>query len=100
MLVPKRSVCTSTATSFFDVLHAGAVRQVVQRFGAPFAGAQFEVHHGELAADLRVGGLQLLGHLQRGLVDSQAGFHAHHHQVQGVGQAAGDGVLAAAYAEQ
>ena len=47
-----------------------------------------------------MGGLQLFGHLQGGLVDSQAGFHAHHHQVQGVGQAAGDGVLAAAYAEQ
>ena len=54
------------------ILHAGAVRQVVERLGATLSGAQFQVHHREFVTNLRVRRMQFLGNLNRRLVDPQA----------------------------
>ena len=77
-----------------DFFHPGALRQVSQGL-LPFgAGVDLQVDLDDFGGQVGIAALHLLGHPLHGGVEPLAGFHADHHQVQGVGQAFPDLFLA------
>ena len=66
---------------------------------SPFASAHLQIRHFELPADVGVSNHEFGSHVLHRLVHSETRFHAHHHQVQGVGQPMRNGVLTAAHFE-
>ena len=63
------------------------LREVLQRLDARLAGARLDVDHLELLRERRVGDRQFLGALENRLVERQARFEADDQQVERIGQA-------------
>ena len=89
------AICLNQCTNQrADVVNPGAVHQVAQSLGAGLAGAHFEVYELKLIAEIGVGMVKILADAHQGLIERQAGFHADHGQVEGVGQADANAMLA------
>ena len=76
-----------------DVVHAGALGEVVQRFDARLAGAQLEVDQPQLVGQIRVRERELLADALNRLIETEPRFDADHEQVERVGQPEPDAVL-------
>src|SRR5712664_1886260 len=74
---------------------SGPLRQVVERLRAAFAAADFKVSHLHLLADVGMSFHQLGRYVLHRLVQSETCFHAHHHQIQGVGKSEANALLPA-----
>src|SRR5271165_3890775 len=69
-----------------DVFDAGALGQIAERFYPRFPGASFEIEEMKFSAQFRVCGAQVVAYPHHGLIERQAGFHADHGQIEGVGK--------------
>ena len=77
-----------------DVVNPGSVDEVTEGFHAGLAGAHFEVHEVELIAQVGVGMVQILADAGKSLVEREAGLNADDGEVESVGQAEANAILA------
>ena len=85
-----------SASELTEVVDAGAVAEVVEHVGADLADLQVEVGETEFVGDHLIRPLHFLSDFAQGLVQAEAGFHAHDHEVERVGQAEKDLLFAGA----
>ena len=94
MLEPNLSAWMSTAAR-----RGGPKRRCASPIrGGPRPGRahlQLEIGQGKFLRQHPVGPFHLVADLAHGLIEPQAGLHAHHHEVQGVGQGEKDRLAAA-----
>ena len=77
-----------------DVVNPGAIDQIAESLGPGLAGAHLEVYQVEFFAEIGMGMVQILADAHQGLVEGEAGLNANDGEVEGVGQADADAVLA------
>ena len=82
-------------TSDAEVVDAGAVGEVAQRFGSRLAGAQLQVDQPQLVGQLGIGELELAADALQRLVEAEAGLDADDEEVEHVGERQADAVGAA-----
>src|SRR3546814_6487697 len=78
-----------------DLVQADAVGQVAQGIGAALAGTQLQGHQREVRCQRWVGAGELSADAVEGGVQAEARLDADHHHVERVGEALGNGLLAA-----
>ena len=77
-----------------EIGNAGARAEFVQHFDARPAHLQLEIADREFFGQHAIGVFHFFGDFAHGLIQSQAGFHANDHQIQGVGQGEKNGLFA------
>src|SRR5579864_1434556 len=77
-----------------DIVNAGSFDEIPQGLGAGLAGAHLKVHKMELVTEIGVGVVKILADPHESLVKSEARFNADDGEVEGVGQADADAILA------